>query len=138
MRTLILYSSEGRVPALANSLAKELEGYNVSVQLLQAEERGTAPIPCGQYDVVCVGSPVKGLFGGKLAADIDLSVKRCTRLEGRLAAAFVQPAVLGTTKALRDLMNLLEAQGAWVQDFAALSGQSELKQFAKRLSELKR
>lgn len=138
MRTLILYSSEGRVPTLAKSLAENLEGYNVSVQLMQAEPRGTSPIACGQYDVICVGSPVKGLFGGKLAADIDLSVKRCTRLEGKLAAAFVQPAVFGNTKALRDLMNLLETRGAWVQDFAMLTGQSELKEFAKRLSELKR
>lgn len=136
VRAMILYSREGRVPDLAKMLAQELSTHGYQVQLREAEESGTSPIPCGLYDLVLVGSPVQGIFGGKIAADMDLSVKRCTRLEGKNTAAFVQPGVFGTSKALRHLMGLLEQQGAIVRDFASLSSPGDVRRFAERLASL--
>lgn len=136
MQVLVLYSHEGRVPELAKFLADELARDGHSVQLMQAESSGTTPISCGRYDLVVVGSPVQGLFGGKVAGDIDLSIKRCNRLEGKTAAAFVQPGLFGTSKALRYLMGLLEKQGALVRDFASLTSESEARKFAKAVASL--
>lgn len=136
MRTLILYSHEGRVPTLAKALADELSTMGHQVQLMEAESSGTSPISCGRYDLVVAGSPVQGLFGGKVAGDIDLSLKRCNRLEGKTAAAFVQPGMFGTTKSLRYLMELLERQGALVRDFASLSTENDARRFAVALGKL--
>lgn len=136
MRTLILYSMGGRVPQMAQALANELTQLGHQVQLMEAESSGTGPISCGRYDLVVAGSPVEGIFGGKVAGDIDLSLKRCTRLEGKTAAAFVQPAIFGTTKALRYLMELMERQGALVRDFATLSSENEARKFAGALTKL--
>ena len=136
MRTLVLYSQSGRVPEIAQALADELSNLGHQVQLMEAESSGTAPISCGRYDLVVAGSPVEGIFGGKVAGDIDLSLKRCNRLEGKTAAAFVQPALFGTTKALRQLMELMERQGALVRDFATLSTPDEARKFACSLAKL--
>lgn len=136
MRTLVLYSQEGRVPGLAKVVAHELGKAGHQVQLMEAEPSGSSPISCGRYDLVVVGSPVQGVFGGKVASDMDLAIKRCTRLEGKTCAAFVQPGMFGTTKALRYLMSLLERHGALVRDFATVSSETEAKKFAHALSKL--
>lgn len=136
MRTLVLYSQSGRVPELAEALANELTQFGHQVQLMEAENSGTSPISCGRYDLIVAGSPVEGIFGGKVAGDIDLSIKRCNRLEGKTAAAFVQPALFGTTKALRTLMEMMERQGALVRDFATLASADEARKFAGSLSKL--
>lgn len=136
MRAMILYSKDGRVPDLAQSLTKGLEKQGYQVQLKEAESKGTAVIPCGIYDLVVVGSPVQGIFGGKVSLDIDLTLKRCSRLEGKTTAAFVQPKIFGTGKSLRYLMGLLESQGAIVRDFASLTSDAEVQRFAKNLAAL--
>lgn len=137
VRALVLYSREGRVPGLAQALAQELGTHGYQVQLMEAEEKGTGPITCGVYDLVVAGSPVKGIFGGKVATDIELSLRRCSRLEGKTSAAFVQPGIFGSAKALRLLMGQLERHGAIVRDFATLSSDSEVRSFAERLVALR-
>lgn len=137
MKALILYSKAGGLKSLAAEVAQGLKEADFHVDLKEAEERG-APIPAGGYDVVCVGSPVLGFLGGQIAPDLDAAVKRCTRLEGKQAAAFVKSKALGTTKSLRNLMGLLEKQGALVQDFAALRGAAEARAFGRRLQNLVR
>lgn len=136
MEALILYSQGGRVPELAKAIADELRAMGHTAQLLQAESGGTGPISCGRYDLVVVGSRVVGVFGGKVADDIDASLKRCTRLEGKTTAAFVEPGLFGNVKALRHLMDLMERQGALVRDFASLATESDARKFAQAVAKL--
>lgn len=119
------------------AVAQGLEQASFRVDLKEAEDRGT-PIAAAGYDVVCVGSPVIGFWGGQIAMDVDASIKRCTRLEGKQAAAFVKSKAFGSGKSLRRLMALLEGQGALVQDFAALRSASDAKAFGLRLENLVR
>jgi Flavodoxin len=137
VRALVLYSKVGGLESLAAEVAEGLKEANFQVELREAEEHG-APIPAGQFDVVCVGSPVLGFWGGQIAPDLDAALRRITRLEGKQTAAFVKPKALGTTKSLRNLMGLLEKQGALVQDFAALRGAAEARAFGRRLQNLVR
>lgn len=135
MRALIIYSSTPKLAALAKAVAQGLREASVDVQLMEARQ-GSDTIVTAPYDLVLVGSPVLGFFGGRFAGDVDASVKRCSRLEGKQAAVFVSGGLFGVGKALRRLMGLLERQGAWVQDFASLSSQSDASAFGRRLKRL--
>src|SRR5690606_7275635 len=115
----------GGLSDLANGLKSGLEATGCRVQLKEAEARGSSPVVVASYDLVCVGSPVLGPFGGQVAAGIDAMVKRLSRMEGKVSVAFVKPKVLGVRKALTRLMGMLEHQGSWVQDFAALKNRAE-------------
>ena len=136
MRILILYSKEGRVGALAQGLAGVLKKSNCQVQLMQAEPQGSSPISGASYDLVVLGSPTLGFFGGKIAEDLVATSARLSRLEGRKAAAFVSGRLFGAGKSLKAVMGLLEKQGAMVEDFATLHGQSDIEAFGQRLLKL--
>ncbi|NLJ86102.1 MAG: DNA-binding response regulator [Firmicutes bacterium] len=138
MRILILYSKEGRLGALAQGLARELKKGDCQVQLMEAEPQGSTPISGAPYDLVILGSPTLGFFGGKIAEDLSLTVPRFTRLEGKMAAAFVSHKLFGASKSLKAVMALLEKQGAMVEDFATLQSQSDIEAFGRRLLRLGR
>ncbi len=132
VRALIIYSSTPKITQLAQAVAEGLRAASVDVQLMEART-GSDTIVTAPYDLICVGSPVLGLFGGRFAEDVDSSVRRCSRLEGKQAAVFVSGGLFGVGKAQRRLMALLERQGAWVQDFASLSSKSDAAAFGRRL-----
>lgn len=138
LKALILYSKSGGLQPLAQAVAASLRELSVHVDVKEAEEQGGGPIAVAAYELICVGSPVLGFWGGQVAADVDATIKRCTRMEGKQVAAFVKPKAFGTAKALRRLMGILERQGALVQDFAALRGAADARAFGRRLENLVR
>ena len=137
MRVNILFSQVGPIPKLADLLAKGLaENGNVQVTTTPADTQGTRPIPCAAYDLVILGCPTLGWLGGKLPPDLSAVLPRCTGLDGKTAAAFVNSRILGSVKSLRTAMGLLEKQGAMVEDFAAIGGADDASIFAERLVRL--
>lgn len=131
MRALIIYSTANQaIQNAASALARALEEYNWQVQMLTAA--GSGPINVIPYDLVCVGSPVKGIFGGKITDEISEAITRCNRLDGKRTIAFVTPKLLGTDKSLRTLMGLLEGQGANVFDFLAIRSNADAQTLAQR------
>lgn len=136
MRALILYSKEGRLGELAKGLSGVLKKGSCQVQLMEAEPESGSPISGAPYDLVILGSPTLGFFGGKIADDLVTASSRLTRLEGKKAAAFVSTKLFGASKSLKAVMALLEKQGAMVEDFAALSGQQDIESFGQRLLRL--
>lgn len=133
MRALVLYSSSGRLTPIAKGLAGGLERAGYSVQLMEAGQAANSPVSVAQYDLVCVGSPSMGFWGGQIAADIENLLKRVVRMEGKSSVAFVRPGLFGAPRSLRKLMSAMEQQGAWVQDFATLASAAEAERFGKRL-----
>lgn len=138
MRALIVYSKQGGTSDRALQLAAVLQNGNCQVQLMGADPQGSGPISCAPYDIVVVGSPTLGFFGGKIGDDLPGMTARFVRLEGKKAAAFVLPKLFGTVKALKAVMALLEKQGAMVEDFATLRDDSEVQAFGQRLLRLVR
>ncbi len=136
MRVNIIFSGTGSIPALAKAVADALGKHGSVVTLTQAEVNGSRPIPCSSYDLVILGCPTLGFLGGKLPDDLVATMPRCTRLDGRTAAAFVNSRLLGSTKSLKATMGLLEKQGAIVEDFAAIGAGSEIQDFVTRLVQL--
>lgn len=106
---------------------------NVSVTLVPADTSSSAPIPCASYDLIVVGGPSLGFTGGKMPDDLVAAMSRCTRMDGKTTAAFVNSKLIGTGKSLKAVMGLLEKNGAIVEDFAAFSSPSDTKEFASRL-----
>ncbi len=139
MRALVLYSAAGNMIELARGLASGLEAAGYQVQLLDASlGASNTNIPMAAYDLVCVGSPTLGLFGGGIAGDIDAALKKAVRLQGKPAAAFVRARAIGSGGSLRALMAALETQGAWVQDFAAVGSALEAERLGSRLQKVQK
>ena len=136
MRALIVYSKEGRLGELATGLSDVLRTGNCQVQLMEAEPRASTPISGAAYDLIILGSPTLGVFGGKIANDLVATSGRLTRVEGKTAAAFVSAKLFGAGKSLKAVMALLEQQGAMVEDFAALQSQQDIEAFGERLLRL--
>ena len=108
MRALSVYSKQGNVEQLAKGLSDVLKKGNCQVQLMEADANGAGPISGAPYDLVILGSPTLGFFGGKIGDDLVAVSSRLTRLEGKTAAAFVASKLFGTAKSLNAVMALLE------------------------------
>lgn len=135
-RAIVIYAGSGRVARLAESIAEAMRAGEFDVTMRAAEARPQGVIPLASYDVVCVGASVTSLFGGRLPDSIDATLRQCSRIEGKPVGAFVLPGILGTGKALKQLMGILERQGALVQDFAAIRHKDEALAFGRRLQTL--
>lgn len=132
MRVLIMHSSEGKATNLAQTLQRSFEKEGSRVDLVSAAA-GSTPISSAPYDLVCLLSSFSGLFKPKVPVEIDNMLKRCTRLEGKKGAAFV-PAKMGSTKALKLLMSLMEKQGMIVDYFSTLGSEADSETAAQRLA----
>ncbi len=133
MRVLILHSGEGKIPNLAQTLQRAFEREGGRIEVISATEAGSTPISSAPYDLVCLISSFSGLFKPKLPSQVHNIIKRVTRLEGKKGAAFV-PSRLGSTKALRALMGLMEKQGVIVDYFSTLGSEADSQEAAKRLA----
>ncbi|MBI2914808.1 MAG: DNA-binding response regulator [Firmicutes bacterium] len=135
VRAIVIYSAEGHLDEIAKGVASGIESTGARVQLLRASEAG-ATVPLAPFDLVCVGSPSYGLVKTRIASDVAPLLKKCTRMEGKAAAAFVTPKAIGTATALKILMALLESQGARVGDFSALRDKKTALEFGHRICTL--
>ncbi|MBE3583651.1 MAG: hypothetical protein IMX01_06005 [Limnochordaceae bacterium] len=137
MRAVVIYSRQGGLRPLAEAVGRGIEKGGWQVQVVEADPAETRPLP-GGFDLVCLGSPTLGFFRGHPADDVEPALLRCRHLEGVSAAAFVRPHAFATEGVLRQVMGLLEKQGAIVQDFAAIRNAAEAEQFGQRLSRIKK
>lgn len=117
-------------------LQKALEQDNVKVDLISPNNASSSPVSTAPYSLVCVVSGYTGWWKPKIPVEIDNLMKRATRLQGKKGCAFVQAGPLGSSKALRALMALMERQGVIVEDFDTLGGEREMLSIAKRLKRL--
>lgn len=132
MRALVCYSvSYPKLKTLAEGIAKGLETRGHSCELLEVRS-SSRPVSMGMYDLLIVGSPSLGFFGGRVDDEISGFVDKCSRLEGKKAAAFVPSGGFGSSKSLTTLMKAVEKQGAIVVDFAALAGAKEAIAFGAK------
>jgi hypothetical protein len=90
------------------------------------------------YDLVYVGSPVLGFWGGRFPELLASYIKSCSGLEGKKTAAFVTPKIIGTTRTLRRIMKTLEEKGSIVMAFRTIKSISEAKDFGDILSRIQK
>ncbi|AZR74054.1 hypothetical protein BBF96_12005 [Anoxybacter fermentans] len=132
MKILIVYSKEGKIEEYADALRKGAESKGHQVTMKKASERGDM-VSCHPYDLLIVGSPILGVFGGKIAEDLKPYLSALKRTEGQNSIAFVKRKIFGTDKALRRLMGVMESQGCIVKDFRGFRSLDEAYQFGRHL-----
>ena len=122
MRALVLYYSDGDemksvAEAIGNGIRKD--GNSVDIKRIAPEVNPSVTIP---YQLVCVGAPVTIFWGGKFDSGVRDFLNKWSHLSGRKMAAFTVTKWFGKDKGLRNLMGLMEKQGAFVVDFVGFKG----------------
>ena len=133
MRTLIIYSGQSRrIQAIVKAISSAIQSKGDEVKEVKAE-RGGGLTSLFIYDLVYVGSPVLGFWGGKFPEPLASYIKNSSGLEGKKTAVFVTPRVIGVTRTLKRIMKLLEEKGSIVIAFRAIKNLSQAKDFGKIL-----
>ncbi len=133
MKAILIYSSKFRkFDKIAEMIFATLQSKGHRVKKIKVEESTKAP-SLFPYDLVFVGSPVEGLWGGRFSEKLDGFIKKCTGLQGKKSAVFVYPKAIGTGKAMKQIMRRLEQKGSIVIDFRSIKKESEAKAFAEKL-----
>lgn len=119
--------------AVIQAITSSIEAMGHEVREMKAEKSARIE-SLFLYDLVYVGSPVLGFWGGKFSEPLASYLKKCSGLEGKKTAVFVIPKLFGVSKALKRIMKLLEEKGSIVIAFQSIKNLSEARDFGKRLS----
>ena len=138
MRALIIYSgSTARMKAIVQAISSAIRKGGNDVDEVKVGQ-GQSITSLYVYDLVYIGSPVLGFWGGKFPESLASYIKSCSGLEGKKTAAFVTPRIIGTTRTLRRIMKTLEEKGSIVMAFRTIKSLSEAQDFGDMLSRIKR
>ena len=138
MRALIIYSgSTARMKAIVQAISSAIRKGGNDVEEVKVG-RGESITSLYVYDLVYIGSPVLGFWGGKFPQSLASYIKSCSGLEGKKTAAFVTPRIIGTTRTLRRIMKTLEEKGSIVMAFRTIKSISEAKDFGDILSRIQK
>ncbi|KKN00690.1 hypothetical protein LCGC14_1135290 [marine sediment metagenome] len=138
MRALIIYSgSTARMKAIVQAISSAIRKGGNDVDEAKVGQ-GQSITSLYVYDLVYIGSPVLGFWGGKFPESLASYIKSCSGLEGKKTAAFVTPRIIGTTRTLRRIMKVLEEKGSIVMAFRTIKSLSEAKDFGDILSRIKK
>ena len=132
MKILLVYSTEGNIEDYAKSLKKGIESNGHTV-VMQSVNNGGSVVSCHGYDILIIGSPIKGVFGGKIASDIRPFLETLKRIEGKDSIAFADRKLFGTDKAIRNLMEMMESQGCIVKDFQGFRSTQDAYKFGIKI-----
>lgn len=136
MRALIIYSgSTARMKAIVQAISSAIRKGGNDVEEVIAEQSGGIS-SLYVYDLVYIGSPVLGSWGGKFPQSLASYIKKCSGLEGKKTAVFVTPRIIGTTRTLKRIMKTLEEKGSIVMAFRTIKSLSEAKYFGNILSRM--
>ena len=138
MRALIIYSgSTARMKAIVQAISSAIRKGGNDVDEVKVGQ-GQSITSLYVYDLVYIGSPVLGFWGGKFPESLASYIKSCSGLEGKKTAAFVTPRIIGTTRTLRRIMKTLEEKGSIVMAFRTIKSISEAKDFGDILSRIQK
>jgi len=136
LRIAIIYPGESRsMEVIAGAISSSSKGAGHEVEQIKIG-RGMRIKSLFPYDLVYVGSPVIGFWGGKFSEELASYVDQCSGWEGKKVAVCVTPKLLGVSKAIKRLMALLEKKGSIIIDFRRIKNLSEARDFGQRLSRI--
>ncbi len=133
----MIYAGQSKkFDTLTETVFATLQAKGHQVEKIKAE-RGIRVPSLFAYDLVFVGSPVEGFWGGKFSEELSDIIGRCTGLEGKKSVVYVYPKTFGTGKAMKRIMKHLEQKGSIVIDFRSIKSKSDARAFAERLGRKK-
>ncbi len=138
MRALLIYSgSTARMKAIVQAISSAIRKGGNDVDQVKVGQ-GESITSLYIYDLVYIGSPVLGFWGGKFPESLASHIKSCSGLEGKKTAVFVTPRIIGTTRTLRRIMKVLEEKGSIVMAFRTTKSLSEARDFGDILSRIQK
>lgn len=118
--------------AIVEVISSAIQSKGDEVKEVKAE-RGGGVTSLFIYDLIYVGSPVLGFWGGKFPEPLASYIKNSSGLEGKKTAVFVTPRAIGVTRTLKRIMKLLEEKGSIVIAFRTIKNLPQAKDFGKIL-----
>jgi len=114
--------------AVAKAMAGALEAAGHRVELFDPKNGGATRL--AGFDYVIVGTESASL-GGKIQAHVADYLAQSQGLSGRRSMAFVRSSGPGSSRALRRLMSVMEAEGMFVNCGEIVSGASGAAEAAR-------
>ena len=118
--------------AIVEVISSAIQSKGDEVKEVKAERSGEVT-SLFIYDLVYVGSPVLGFWGGKFPEPLASYIKNSSGLEGKKTVVFVTPRAIGATRTLKRIMKLLEEKGSIVIAFRTIKNLPQAKDFGKIL-----
>ena len=134
MRIAVVYFGEKekkRLSDLAHALGEGLENQGAQVEVYDYKDLTR---PLSLYQFLVVGTENQGSFGGKVPAPMAKFLKNSGTLGSKRCCAFVLRRGFRVNKALLNLMRLMEKEGMFVVNSAALHTPEEALTFGKTLN----
>jgi len=133
LRTALIYSAQSKkLELIARRILSLIQKTGHSVEEIKVEETTKTPSFYG-YELIFVGSPVLGFWGGKYPETLANYLRRASGLEGKKSVVFVTPKTFGVNKATKKIMHQLEKKGSFVIDFRCIKSVTEAEEFGQKL-----
>jgi len=132
----IITEGSGRIKKSYDFLRVELKKFGIDTGIITISSDSSGFLEHSKIisssDFILIGSTV-GFWSGAIPESLAGFIKKCKTLEGKRVAIFVEKVLVGSDKAIKKIMKIVEAQGAFVLDFEVITGGKKLKDFFARL-----
>ena len=133
MRTALIYSAQSKkLELIAQRILSLIQKAGHTVEEIKVEKTTKNP-SFYAYELIFVGSPVLGFWGGKYPQALNNYLRRATGLEGKKSVVFVTPKTFGVNKATKKIMHQLETKGSFVISFRCIKNTTEAEEFGQKL-----
>jgi hypothetical protein len=121
-----------RLLQLAKALARGIESQGHEVDLIDGSRDVNTKLTI--YGYIAVGTEATNVFGGKIPQRVSEFLSSAGIVGGKRSFAFVPKRLIGGTRTLRRLMNVMEHEGMFLKLSDTLSSADEAEEIGKRLS----
>lgn len=134
MRVAVLYfpgRKLGAMEDMAKALAQGIGSQGHDVDLINGEKELDKKL--SMYKYIAIGAVSEGFFSAKMPEALKRYLKNAGILGGKKSFAFSLKGGLRTTRALANLMAVLESEGMFLKFSEVLSNREEATAIGKRL-----
>jgi hypothetical protein len=126
------HTNRERLMHLARALARGIESQGHEVDLIDGSRDVNAKLTI--YGYIAVGTEATNLFGGKIPQRVSEFLSAAGIVAGKKSFAFVPRRLIGGTRTMKRLMNVMEHEGMFLKLSDTLSSVEEAEEIGKRLS----
>lgn len=125
------FKQSDRLAAVAQGFARGIEAQGHQVDLIEA--RRDTDVKLSMYQYVVIGAEQVGVFGGKIPVQVTEFLQNAGAIGGKKSFAFVLQRPIGASKALTNLMRVMEREGMFIRFSEVVRSAGEAEAIGKRL-----
>ncbi|AEJ19950.1 hypothetical protein [Gracilinema caldarium] len=133
MRIAIVYAQKQKSPVseAIKALARGMESMGHRIDLLDAWTDDGVRLP--GYEYIVIAAETVSLFGGRLPEALPKVLSNASSLVGKKSAAFLVKTTPWTTKAMTNLMRVMEKEGMFVNWSDIIINSEQAEALGKRI-----